>query len=210
MLPVLVEPADATTARGRYPALRSSAIIDSRTGMRILKLWSVGTMRRFAEPIPSSSIALRMHVWPWSETYTRRRGPPARPSSRSSHPDRAWRAVARPVRLAIEPPDTRTPPEAVGKPTRSRNHSRTRRSRWTAAWFATSQCGFIAAASASPKTAMTLAGEQTHAQNRPWLFPSGYGAISSRNAASSCAGSAPSSGSDPEPNILARSGGTGR
>ena len=32
MLPVLVEPADPTTASGRYPARRSSAIIDSRIG----------------------------------------------------------------------------------------------------------------------------------------------------------------------------------
>ncbi len=52
MLPVFVAPADPTTASGRYPARRSSAIIASRSGVRIRKRSSVGTIRRFAEPIP--------------------------------------------------------------------------------------------------------------------------------------------------------------
>ena len=99
-------------SHGVNPAARSSAMAAATGPPRRRKRSSEGRTRNVSAGKPSTSSPRAIEKWAWSETYARTpsraepRGGSERPSSLANPMSRA---TVRAMRLAITPPEVRTP-----------------------------------------------------------------------------------------------------
>ena len=104
--PELVVPALATTTAGRRPAARSASIAPRSAEGRTRIRSSVGSTRTWSGRKPSTRAPRASEEWVWSDRYST--------ASSVIGPINVSRAHARAVRLAADPPETRTPLAVCG------------------------------------------------------------------------------------------------
>ena len=172
MAPVLTVPALPTRAMGRNPARRSSSTRRARSRRSMRYSESTGT-RRSAVPAQAQKLhrLRRPSCGPRSTRRPSSAAAPPGPRCRASKVARACRATARPTRLAMEPPLTRSPLASAGKPIASLNQSST----WSSTRLAPSSkpptFGLSPAASISVRAVKGVPVPMTHPQKRGWMLP---------------------------------------